>query len=40
MNQQSLVSIVTIFLNGEPFIEDAIKSAIAQTYELGTIISG
>jgi glycosyltransferase involved in cell wall biosynthesis len=31
-NNQRLVSIVTIFLNGEKFIEDAIASVIAQTY--------
>jgi glycosyltransferase involved in cell wall biosynthesis len=32
MNQTSLVSIIMIFLNGEKFIEEAIDSAIAQTY--------
>jgi hypothetical protein len=33
MSNKSLVSIITIFLNGEQFIEDAIESAIAQTYK-------
>ena len=33
MNQNHLVSIITIFLNGEQFIEAAIQSILAQTYE-------
>ena len=33
MSNKALVSIITIFLNGEPFIEDAIKSVLVQTYE-------
>jgi len=33
MKPKSLVSIITIFLNGEPFIKEAIKSAISQTYD-------
>jgi glycosyltransferase involved in cell wall biosynthesis len=32
MNNQSLISIVMIFLNAEKYIEEAIESAIAQTY--------
>jgi glycosyltransferase involved in cell wall biosynthesis len=32
MNRNALVSIVTIFLNAEKFIEEAIESAITQTY--------
>jgi glycosyltransferase involved in cell wall biosynthesis len=32
MSRTSVVSIVMIFLNGEKFIEEAIESAIAQTY--------
>lgn len=33
MNNKPLVSIITIFLNTEKFITEAIESAIAQTYE-------
>ncbi len=32
MNQHSLVSCIMIFLNGEKFIEEAIKSIFSQTY--------
>ena len=33
MESNSLVSIITIFLNGEKFIQEAIESVIVQTYE-------
>ena len=33
MSNKPLVSVITIFLNAEPFIQAAIQSAIFQTYE-------
>src|SRR5438874_1836189 len=33
MNQKPLVSVITIFLNGERFIREAIESVFAQTYD-------
>ena len=33
MNPQPLVSAIIIFLNGEPFIPEAIASIFVQTYE-------
>jgi glycosyltransferase involved in cell wall biosynthesis len=33
MNRQPLVSIITIFLNAQTYIQEAIDSAIAQTYD-------
>ena len=33
MSQRPLVSVVTIFLNGERFIQEAIESVLAQTYD-------
>jgi glycosyltransferase involved in cell wall biosynthesis len=33
MNRQPLVSVITIFLNCEKFIEEAIQSVFAQTYD-------
>jgi len=32
MNDQSLVSVIIIFLNAEPFLQEAIESVLSQTY--------
>ena len=33
MSRQPLVSVITIFLNAQKFIEEAIQSVFSQTYE-------